>query len=156
MKLLEALLFTAVLSIGAAAVAGAAAPEIGTWNLNVAKSKFSPGPAPQSQTRTYAESDAGIALTVTTAGADGKQSTTTVTFKEDGKPYPATGNPEFDTVKVKRISARTASSVHLKGGVKVGTGLRRVSKDGKTLTFKQTGTDASGAKYDNVSVYDRQ
>jgi len=32
MKLLEALLFTAVLSIGAAAVAGAAAPEIGTWN----------------------------------------------------------------------------------------------------------------------------
>jgi len=32
-------------------------------------------------------------------------------------------------VKVKRISARTASSVQLKGGVKVGTGLRRVSKD---------------------------
>jgi len=73
MKLLEALLFTAVLSIGAAAVAGAAAPEIGTWNLNVAKSKFSPGPAPQSQTRTYAATDAGIALTVATTGADGKQ-----------------------------------------------------------------------------------
>jgi membrane-bound inhibitor of C-type lysozyme len=111
---------------------------------------------PQSQTRTYAKSDSGIALTVTTTGADGKQSTTTLTFKEDGKPYPATGNPEFDTVKVKRISTRTASSVQLKEGVKVGTGLRRVSKDGKTLTFKQTGTDASGAKYDNVSVYDRQ
>jgi hypothetical protein len=156
MKLLEALLFTAVLSIGATAVAGAAAPVIGTWNLNLAKSTFSPGPAPQSQTRTYAESDAGIALTVTTTGADGKQSTTTLTFKEDGKPYPATGTPEFDAVKVKRINARTASSVQLKGGVKVGTGLRRVSKDGKTLTFKQKGTDASGAKYDNVAVYDRQ
>ena len=156
MKLLEALLFTAVLSIGAAAVAGAAAPEIGTWNLNVAKSKFSPGPAPQSETRTYAESDAGVALTVTTIGADGKKSTITLTFKEDGKPYPATGTPEFDSVSVKRISAGTASSVQFKGGAKVGTGLRRVSKDGKTLTFKNTGTDASGAKYDNVSVYDRQ
>jgi hypothetical protein len=156
MKLLQALLFAAVLSIGSAAVAGAAAPEIGTWNLNLAKSKFSPGPAPQSQTRIYAESDSGIALTVNTTSADGKQSTTTVTFKEDGKPYPTTGNPDFDGVKVKRINARTASSVQLKGGVEVGNGLRRVSKDGKTLTFKQTGTDASGAKYENVAVYDRQ
>jgi hypothetical protein len=95
-------------------------------------------------------------LTVTTTGADGKQSTTTLTFKEDGKPYPATGNPDFDSISVKRISARTASSVQLKVGIKVGTGLRRVSKDGKTLTFKQSGTDSSGAKYDNVAVYDRQ
>lgn len=156
MKILEAFLVTAVLSMGVAAAAHAAAPEIGTWNLNLAKSKFSPGPAPQSQTRTYAKTDAGITLTVTTTGADGKQSTTTLTFKEDGKPYPATGNPDFDSVSVKRINARTASSVQTKGGTKVATAIRRVSKSGKTLTFSQKGTDASGAKFDNVSVYDRQ
>ena len=28
-------------------------PFVGTWRLNVAKSKYSPGPAPKSQTATY-------------------------------------------------------------------------------------------------------
>ena len=28
-------------------------PLVGTWELNVAKSKYSPGPAPKSETRTY-------------------------------------------------------------------------------------------------------
>ena len=28
-------------------------PVLGTWELNLAKSKFSPGPAPKSETRTY-------------------------------------------------------------------------------------------------------
>ena len=29
-------------------------PFVGTWKLNLAKSKFNPGPAPKSQTRTWA------------------------------------------------------------------------------------------------------
>jgi hypothetical protein len=44
----------------------------------------------------------------------------------------------------------------MKAGAAVGPGVRTVSKDGKTLTFKQKGTHANGTKYDNVSVYDRQ
>jgi hypothetical protein len=31
-----------------------------------------------------------------------------------------------------------------------------VSKDGKTLTVSQTGTDAKGAAVSSVAVYDRQ
>lgn len=151
----KTLLAGAILAIGTG-TALAADPVIGTWKLNPAKSTFTPGPAPQSQTRTYAESPQGIVLTIKTTLADGKDSTQTLTFKEDGKPYSVTGNPDFDHVSVTRVDASTAHSTQLKGGETVGTGVRTVSKDGKTLTFAQKGVHAAGGKYDNVSVYDRQ
>jgi hypothetical protein len=61
------------LAVGSAAVvaAPAADPVIGNWQLNVAKSKFSPGPAPKSETRTYAARDQGITMTWKSVGADG-------------------------------------------------------------------------------------
>src|SRR5450755_1720970 len=140
----------------AAGTALAADSAIGTWKLNLAKSTFSPGPAPKSQTRTYVESAQGIALTIKTTAADGKESTATLTFKDDGKPYPVSGNPDFDMVSVTRVDALTVHSTQTKAGANVGTGVRTVSKDGKTLTFAQKGTHASGGKYDDVLVYDRQ
>jgi hypothetical protein len=106
--------------------------------------------------RTYAESAQGIMLTVKTTAADGKETTTTLTFKADGKPYAVSGNPDFDMVSVKRVNALTVHTTQRKGSATVGTGVRTVSKDGKTLTFAQKGTAASGAKYDNKAVYDRQ
>jgi membrane-bound inhibitor of C-type lysozyme len=154
--ILKNLFVATILVIGTVGTALAADPAIGTWTLNLAKSTFSPGPAPKSQTRTYAESAQGIMLTVKTTAADGKETTTTLTFKADGKPYPVSGNPDFDMVSVKRVNALTVHTTQRKGSATVGTGVRTVSKDGKTLTFAQKGTAASGAKYDNKAVYDRQ
>jgi hypothetical protein len=145
----------AILAIGTG-TALAADPVVGTWKLNLAKSTFSPGPAPKSQTRTYAESPQGTTLTIKTTAANGKESTSTLTFKDDGKPYPVSGNPDFEMVSVTRVDASTVHSTQTKAGAAVGTGVRTVSKDGKTLTFKQKGTHADGGKYDDVSVYDRQ
>jgi uncharacterized ParB-like nuclease family protein len=145
----------AILAIGTG-MALAADAVVGTWQLNLAKSTFSPGPAPKSQTRIYAESAQGITLTVETTAADGKKSTATLTFKDDGKSYPVSGNPDFDMVSATRVDALTLHSTQLKAGAIVGTGVRTVSKDGKTLTFAQKGTHATGGKYDDVSVYDRQ
>jgi hypothetical protein len=140
----------------AAGTALAADSVVGTWKLNLAKSTFSPGPAPKSQTRSYADSAQGITLTIKTTAADGKESTATLSFKDDGKPYPVAGNADFDMVSVTRVDTFTVHSAQTKAGVTVGTGTRTVSKDGKTLTFSQKGTHASGGKYDDVSVYDRQ
>jgi len=151
----KTLFIGAVLAIGTG-TALAADTVVGTWKLNIAKSTFSPGPAPKSQTRTYAESAQGIVLTVKTTLADGKENTTSLTFKDDGKPYPASGNPDFDMVSVTRVDASTVHSTQTKSGTTVGTGVRTVSKDGKTLTYAQKGTHAGGGKYDDVSVYDRQ
>jgi hypothetical protein len=153
--IIKTLIAGAILAIATSA-AFAADAVIGTWQLNVAKSTFSPGPAPKSQTRSYAESPQGIVLTTKTVAADGKETTLSLTFKPDGKPYPATGTPDFDSVSVTRVNALTVNSTQTKAGVPVGTGVRTVSKDGKTLTFAQKGTHAGGVKYDDMLVYDRQ
>src|SRR5271165_6954296 len=153
--LFKTLAVGAILAIGTG-TALAADAVVGTWKLNVAKSTFSPGPAPRSQTRVYAESAQGMAVTVKTTAADGKESSTTLTFKEDGKSYPISGNPDFDMVSVTRVDASTVHSTQMKAGATVGSAVRTVSKDGKTLTFAQKATHSNGAKYDDVSVYDRQ
>jgi hypothetical protein len=153
--ILKTLFVGAIIAIGTG-TAVAADAVVGTWKLNLAKSTFSPGPAPKSQTRTYAESAQGTTVTVKTTAADGKESTTNITFKEDGKSYPVSGNADFDMVSVKRVDALTVHSTQTKAGAAVGTGVRTVSKDGKTLTFTQKSTNADGVKHDDVSVYDKQ
>jgi len=151
----KTLLVGAVIAIGSG-TALAADAVAGTWKLNLAKSTFSPGPAPKSQSRTYVESAQGMTVTVKTTAADGKESTTTIVFKDDGKSYPVSGNPDFDAVSAKRVDALTLNSTQTKAGATVGTAVRSVSKDGKTLTFTQKGTHANGEKFDDVSVYDKQ
>ena len=47
-------------------------PVVGTWKLNVAKSKFTPGPGWQSQTRTYRRTPEGISVTWSGVGASGE------------------------------------------------------------------------------------
>ncbi len=153
--ILKTLIVGAILAIGTSA-AFATDSVVGMWKLNSSKSTFSPGPAPKSQTRTYAETPQGMTVTVKTTAADGKESTTTLSFKEDGKTYPVSGNPAFDSVSVKRVDASTLNSTMMKAGANVGTGVRTVSKDGKTLTFTQKGTNEAGAKFNDVMVYDRQ
>ena len=153
---LKTLLASTVLILGAATAAGAPDPIIGTWKLNVAKSTFSPGPAVKSQTRHYVATPQGLLLTLTTTAADGKTNTSTMTFKYDGKPYPMIGNPDFDSVSVTRVDANVTASTQLKAGKNVGSGLRTLAKDGKTMTFAQKGTHVSGVKYDDMFSYDRQ
>jgi hypothetical protein len=151
----KTLLVGAVLAIGTG-TAIAADAVVGTWKLNLAKSTFSPGPAPKSQTRTYVESAQGMTVTIKTTAADGKESTTTLVFKDDGKSYPVSGSPDFDAVSVKRVDALTLNSTQTKAGAPVGTGVRTVSKDGKTMTFTQKGTHANGGKFEDVLFYDKQ
>jgi hypothetical protein len=148
----------ALLSIGSAAIvaAPAADPVIGTWKLNVAKSKFSPGPGPKSETRTYAESAQGIALSWKSVGADGKEGSVHTTYKVDGSDYPVTGNPDFDSVSLKRVDSNNVEFTLKKGGKVAATGSRSVSKDGKVLTNSTKGTSAKGEAFDNTLVFDRQ
>lgn len=54
-------------------IAMAKDPVVGTWTLDVAKSKFSLGPALKSATRTYTESADALTLEGKTVAADGKE-----------------------------------------------------------------------------------
>jgi hypothetical protein len=131
-------------------------PVVGTWVLNVAKSKFNPGPAPKSESRTYAVAGNEIKATSTGVDGDGKATSATWTVVYDGKERALTGVDDADMLSLKRVDANTSEFTEKKAGKVVLTGTRVVSKDGKTLTITTKGTNAKGQKVDNVTVYDRK
>ena len=156
------LLIHAVLAIVAAGsgVAIAAAPVsdpvVGTWQLNISESTFTTGPALKSQTRTYSQSGQSITLVMKTVGADGKEVTIQTTYQLDGKDYPITGTPDYETLSAQQVDSNTAKFTFKKGGKVVGTSSRTVSEDGKTLTSKMKVTTAKGEKSESVTVFDKQ
>jgi len=131
-------------------------PAIGTWKLNTAKSKYSPGPAPKSATITYEETADGVKRTGESIDADGNKTSFEYTAKYDGKDYPVSGSDLFDAIALKRLNDRTVESTLKKSGKVVTTARRVVSKDGKTLTLTITGTNAKGQKMKNIAVYEKQ
>jgi hypothetical protein len=137
------------------AIAFAADAVVGTWKLNVAKSKFS-GTPPKSATRVYTAGADGTTLDQQIVSADGKEMSMHVTIKYDGKDYPATGNPDGDSVAAKVIDAHTTDFTVKNGGKVVGTVHRVVSTDGKTLTVHNKGTHSDGKPYDDTLVFDKQ
>jgi hypothetical protein len=152
--LLHAVCLAAMLAFTTVAIA--ANPVVGTWQLDLAKSKFSPGPAPKTDTRTYTESADGLTMTSKSVAADGKEINVKSTFKTDGKDYPVTGSPNFDTLTLKQVDSHTVHSIQKEGGTVVGETTRTVSKDGKELTLASKGTGPGGVAYDNVMVYGRK
>ena len=130
-------------------------PELGTWKLDVARSKFDGASAPTSGTRTYTQTPHGIQMTEQIV-TDGEARTRGWTLKRDGKPYPETGNPNFDALAVTRISALRFKSDLMRGGQLVGHADTIVSKDHKILTIDVRYKNTAGQPVHTVSVYQRQ
>ena len=128
----------------------------GTWKMDPAKSKYSPGPAAKSLTLKV-ESDAK-GVKIDSEGIDGEGNPTHVQYdaKLDGKDYPVTGLPYGDMVVVKRIDANTIQTTIKKGDKVAMTVTSKVSADGKTRTSTFIGKDAQGRAVHNVVVYDKQ
>ena len=129
---------------------------MGTWKLNVEKSKYSPGPAPKSLTLKYEASQGGIRHTSDGVTAEGKATHATYSSKFDGKEVPFEGNPDADTHAPKRIDDNSFKNVWKKGGKATVTVKAVVSKDGKTFTVSQTGKNAKGETVNNTYVYEKQ
>ena len=130
---------------------------VGSWRLDAAKSKYSPGPAPKSQTSTYEAVGSGYRVSVKSEPASGAAQQWSYTTALDGKDAAVTGNnPNADMVAVKRIDANTLESVNKKGGKVTTTQRNVVSADGKTRTVTSTGIDGQGQKVNNVTVFVKQ
>jgi hypothetical protein len=131
-------------------------PIIGTWKLNLAKSKYIPGPAPRSQTRIYRQTPDGIFVRIETTGPDGKK-LPPIEFPEkyDGKDYPMTGSTIADALALTRINNYLAEATMKHAGAVVATTRRIITDDGKTLMliYKETSLQHP---VDNIIVYDRQ
>jgi len=150
-----ALVLISVLAL--TAVVFAADNNVGTWKLNLAKSKYSPGPAPKSQTlKIEAWGEDGVKYTADGVGADGKPTHAEFQAKYDGKDYAFKGNPDADTLAYKRIDANTLEATLKMKGKPTITAKAMVSKDGKTRTVTQMGKNAQGQSIDITSVYEKQ
>jgi hypothetical protein len=145
-----------VMAITAIGVFGAD-NSVGTWKLNVAKSKYTGANPIKSQTDVReATPDGGVKITRTGQLANGTPSNYSYAYKYDGKEYPVTGAP-FDTISVKRIDANSWSwEVRNTGGKYHATGRTVLSKDGKTMTQTSTGTDAEGKPMTQTLVFEKQ
>jgi len=137
-------------------IAHAADNQVGTWKLNVAKSKYSPGPAPKDGTLTVESEPNGLKITIHGTDTEGKAVHMEFAPKYDGKDVPTTGMLGADTISMKKIDDYTVESVSKKGGKPLVTTRSVVSKDGKTRTSTQKGMNAKGEKVNNTIVYDKQ
>ena len=138
----------------AAAIGAAAEPAVGTWKLNIAKSKLRNTPRNQVMTITQAGNER--TLEIHTVAADGKETHNKATSIFDGQEHPYTGtNGRYDSY-IARGSGYTSVIEYKKAGKLVATIKSTYSKNGKTRTALAKGVDENGKDYNTVSVYDRQ
>jgi hypothetical protein len=153
----------ALLTISLAGTAAAQSkddPSIGTWKLNVAKSKFTPGPPIQGDTRSYEVNDSGwLFVTTETIQPDGTRTGVRFAAKFDGKAYPQIGRfaPTVTMITYEPVDRRTLKYTQRDtSGKIVSTNTRTVSADRKTMIIEQRTSNASGQPVVNVELFERQ
>lgn len=157
MYLVAVVVVASVAVLAGTALAQSSNPLVGTWKLNIAKSKYNAGTAPKSSTTTIEAAGAGVKFTVDSVTADGTVRHWTYTTNIDGKDSPIVGNAaQGDAAAVTRVDANTTRTAYKKGGKVTVTQTSVVSADGKTRTNTSKGKDALGQLTDSVQVYDKQ
>ena len=132
-------------------------PLLGTWKLNLAKSKYGSRPAPKSTTVTYtAEDNSMYHYIAKGVGPDGQPTTVEFRFKFDGKEYKMTGSQLGDTVSFSRPDPQHIDATAKKDGKVTVTNKSTISNDGETVTSVWNGFDASGKPQTWTTVLDKQ
>jgi hypothetical protein len=134
----------------------AADPQMGTWKLNEAKSKFTPGTGKNTMV-VYTEAMGGnVKITTDGVNATGQPTHSEWAGKFDGKDYSVTGDPTSDMRSYTKIDDRTLDFAVKKGEKTTVTGRVSVAADGKSRTVTTSGTTAKGKKFNNTAVFDKQ
>jgi hypothetical protein len=131
-------------------------PRVGTWELNVAKSRYHPGPGPKSQTLKIEAVGQGEKVTSDSVSATGAKTVTEYTAEYDGKPHPLKGSNVADMVTLKRVDSHTTDRTDTKGGKVMMSYHRIVSQDGKTMTVTTRGVNAQGQATDSTVVFEKK
>jgi hypothetical protein len=132
-------------------------PLIGTWKLNLEKSKFVGSPPPRSQTLTYQQDGQDIRNTGQGIDAQGNPLPVSVLMHiYDGQPHPSTGNPDYDASAYTRVDANTLIIARFKAGKLIAVGTLVISPDGKTFTNSNTGLGSAPGAMTGIAVFDKQ
>ena len=131
---------------------------VGTWKLNLEKSRFTGAPAPKSLTRTITADGDNVTYTFDGVAGDGSALKYSFTVKYDGKDYPITGTGPngSDHITLKQVNSHMTQGTLKAGDKVVATVHTTVSHDGKTSTVNSKGTDKDGKPVKQNQVYDKQ
>ena len=152
-RLLLSLVF--VLALATIAVA-TDDPMVGTWKLNVTKSKATGMALPKSEAIRIEADGNGFKLVLDTVDAAGKKSHSESPMILDGKYHSVAGHPNYDEATGKRVDSYTYVGARKKGGQEVGSMRSVISKDGKTMTMAQKGKNEQGEGVSRTMVYEKQ
>jgi hypothetical protein len=131
-------------------------PEIGTWKLNIQKSRFLPGPGFRSETRTYEEQQGGVKVTIRTVDGKGREATSVYLTTPDGQQHVVSGSGgPADSVGLKRINEYTAESTLMHAGREIAKTTRTMEPEGKRMIITYRGLDPDGTPVDYTLVFDR-
>ncbi len=144
-----------VLCFLAATASFANDPNLGTWKLSEAKSRFS-ATAVKDRTVVYRVEGTNVKVTVDATDAQGQPTHNEWTGKFDGKDYPLAGDPVATTRSYKKIDDHTTEFANKKNGKVTLRGRIVVSADGKSRTVTGAGTAANGEKIKFTAVYDKE
>jgi len=148
-----------VVSVIVSVAALGADNSLGTWKVNIAKSKYTPAPIPlKSYTAVREAAPGGVKVTITGERADGTAINASYTAKFDGSASAVSGaGMPYDSISLKQVDANTFTYEARQASSKYhSTGRTVVSKDGKTMTTTAKGTNASGQDITLTLVYDKQ
>ena len=141
-------------------------PRLGTWKLNVAKSKFSPAylaalkmAPPKEETVVFRELGADeIELTITGVQTDGKPITGKSTSPRQGGAVKLQQSPlpEGMTIVSTRIDPNNSLATYMVNGKQFLVAQSVISKNGKSMHITFRGTDASGKPFEQLAAFLKQ
>src|SRR5437773_5698782 len=131
-------------------------PQMGTWKLNEAKSKLTPGEG-KNTTVVYEAAGDQVKVIIDGTDKDGKPTHNEWTGKFDGKDYAVTGDPKSDMRSYTKIDDHTLKFTVKKGDKTTITGRIVVAADGKSRMVTAHGADEQqGKKSKEKASYDKQ
>ena len=130
-------------------------PFAGTWVANIEKSRRHANHQFQSATLTFGVSGDVVSLTHAGVNMSGRQESGTTVLHADGQARPVSPQAPGVVVVAKWTGTHVLETEARKDGRVVGGGSYAVSSDGTTLTATVAGTDAAGAPFEQVIVFDR-
>jgi hypothetical protein len=151
----------AMLLVASVAVTQPVDPWVGTWKLNLAKSKFNPGPPPKSLTyRVEPVAGGGQKHTFDGVNAEGQTIHSERVAKFDGSetPVQAVAPPPktVGTNAFRRLDDHSFEVIAKADGKVMTTNRVVVSRDVKTMTVTQTGKDPQDRTVSNVIILEKQ